>query len=63
MRKVISLKINWGIFFFSSNLYNFDKVNSNFTKSECKSLKELMKRKDLVIQKSDKVNTVVTTHQ
>ena len=63
MRKVISLKINWGIFFFSLNSDNFDKVNSNFTESECKSLKELMKRKDLVIQKSDKVNTVVTTHQ
>ena len=44
-------------------MYNFYKVNSNFTESECKSLKELMKRKDLVIQKCDKVNTVIITHQ
>ena len=41
------------------NSYNFDKVNTNLTESECKSLKELIQHKDLVIQKADKGNTVV----
>ena len=33
---------------------DLDKVNTNLTESECKSLKELIPRKDLVIQKADK---------
>ena len=43
-----------GIYFSTLNSYNFDKVNTNLIESECKSLKELIKRKDLVIQKLTK---------
>ena len=45
------------------NSYNFDKVNTNLTESEFKSLKELIKSKDLIIQKADKGNTVVITNR
>ena len=42
----------------------FSTLNStNLTKSECKFLKELIQRKDLVIQKADKGNTVVITNR
>ena len=37
------------ICFSTLNSYNFDKVNTNLTKSESKALKELIRRKDLVI--------------
>ena len=43
------------------NCYNFDKVNTNLIESESKALKELIQRKDLVIQEVDKGNTVVIT--
>ena len=43
------------------NCYNFDKVNTNLMESESKALKELIQRKDLVIQEVDKGNTVVIT--
>ena len=33
------------------NFYNYDNVNTKVTESECKSLKELIKRKEFVIQK------------
>ena len=46
------------ICFSTLNSYNFDKVNTNLTESESKALKELIRRKDLVIQKADKGNTV-----
>ena len=49
------------ICFSTLNSYNFDKVNTNLTESESKALKELIRRKDLVIQKADKGNTVVIT--
>ena len=49
------------ICFSTLNSYNFDKVNTNLTESESKSVKELTRRKDLVIQKADKGNTVVNT--
>ena len=49
------------ICFSTLNSYNFDKVNTNLTESESKGLKELIRRKDLVIQKADKGNTVVIT--
>ena len=45
------------------NFYIFDKVSTNLTESEFKSLKELIKSKDLVIQKVDKGNTVVITNR
>ena len=59
MRNLISLKINlrskinFDKFkqFSTMNFYNFHNVNTNVTESECKSLKELIKRKDFVIQK------------
>ena len=50
------------ICFFALNSYNSDKVNTNLTEYECKSLKELIQCKDLVIQKVDKGNTVVITN-
>ena len=43
--------------FSTLNSYNFDKVNTNLTESECKSSKETIQRKDLAIQKADKGNT------
>ena len=49
------------ICFSTLNSYNFDKVNTNFTESESKALKELIRRKDLVIQKADKGNTADIT--
>ena len=49
------------ICFSTLNSYNFDKVDTNLTESESKSLKELIRRKDLVIQKANKGNTVVIT--
>ena len=49
------------ICFSTLNSYNFDKVNTNLTESEAKALKELMRHKDLVIQKANKGNTVVIT--
>ena len=49
------------ICFSTLNSYNFDKANTNLTDSESKSLEELMRRKDLVIQKAGKGNTVVIT--
>ena len=49
------------IYFSALNSYNFDKVNTNLTESESKSLKELIRLKDLVFQKADKSNTVVIT--
>ena len=49
------------ICFSTLNSYNFDKVNTNLTESESKSLKELIRRKDLVIQKTYKGSTVVIT--
>ena len=49
------------ICFSTLNSYNFDKVNTNLTESESKSLKELIGRKDLVIQKAEKGSTVVIT--
>ena len=51
------------ICFSTLNPYNFDKVNTNLTASDGKSLKELIQRKDLVIQKADKGNTVVITNR
>ena len=51
------------ICFSAFNSYNFDKVNTNLTESECKSLKELIQLKVLVIQKADKGNTVVITNR
>ena len=51
------------ICFSTLSYYNFDKVNTNLTKSEYKSLKELIQRRDLVIQKADKCNTVVITNR
>ena len=47
------------ICFSTLNSYNFDKANTNLTESESKALKVLIQRKDLVIQKADKGNTVV----
>ena len=47
--------------FSTLNCYNFGKVNTNLTESECKFLKELIQCKELVIQKADKGNTVVIT--
>ena len=49
------------ICFSTLNSCNFDKVNTNLTESEPKALKELIRRKDLVIQEADKGNTVVIT--
>ena len=49
------------ICFSTLNSYNFDKVNTNLTESEFKALKELIRCKDLVIQKAEKSNTVVIT--
>ena len=37
------------IYFFTLISYNFDKVNTNLTESEYKSLKELIQRKYLAI--------------
>ena len=34
--------------FSTLNSYNFNKVNTNLTESECKSLKELIQRKDFI---------------
>ena len=47
--------------FSTVNCYNFDNVSSNLTESECKSLKELIPRKSLDIQKTEKGNTVANT--
>ena len=46
------------ICFSTLNYYNFDKVNTNLTEAESKASEELIRRKDLVIQKADKGNTV-----
>ena len=51
------------IYFCTLNSYNFVKVNTNLTESECKSLKELIQDEDLVIEKADKGNTVVITNR
>ena len=51
------------ICFSTLNSHNFDQVNANLTRSECKSLKELIQRKDLVFQKADKGNTVVINNR
>ena len=45
------------------NSCNFDKINTNLIESECRSLKELIQRKDLVIQKTGKGNTVVINNR
>ena len=45
------------------NSYIFDKVNTALPESEYKSLKELIQRKDLVIQKVDNGNTVVISNR
>ena len=56
------LKKNFKDICFSTlNSYNFDNVSSNLTESECKSLKELIPRKSLDIQKTEKGNTVANT--
>ena len=47
--------------FSTLNSYNFYKVNANLTEAEPKALKELIRCKDLVIQKTDKGNNVVIT--
>ena len=39
------------ICFSTLNSYNFGKVNTNLTESECKSLKELMQRIEAVTQR------------
>ena len=49
------------ICFSNLNSYNFDKVNTNLTESESKASKELIRPKDLVIQKADKGNIVSIT--
>ena len=49
------------ICFSALNSYSFDKVNTNLTECESKALKELIRRKDLVIQKAGKGNTVIIT--
>ena len=41
--------------------YSFDNVNTNLSEAESIALKHLTERKDLVIQKADKGNTVVIT--
>ena len=59
-RDVLKNKLK-DICFSTLNSYNFDKANTNLTDSESKSLKELIRRRDLVIQKAGKGNTVVIT--
>ena len=41
--------------------YSFDKVDKNLSETESIALKNLIERKDIVIQKADKGNTVVIT--
>ena len=41
--------------------YSFEKVEKNLSEAESIALKNLIERKDLVIQKADKDNTVITT--
>ena len=41
--------------------FSFDKVEKNLSEAESIALKNLIERKDLVIQKADKGNTVVIT--
>ena len=41
--------------------YSFDKVEKNLSEVEFLLLKSLIERKDLVLQKADKSNTVVIT--
>ena len=41
--------------------YSFDKVDKNLSEAESIALKNLIERKDIVIQKADKDNTVVIT--
>ena len=41
--------------------YSFDKVQKKFSEAESIALKNLIERKDLVIRKADKGNTVVIT--
>ena len=60
-RDLLKNKLN-DICYSTLNSYNFDKVNANLTESESKALKELIRRKDLVIQKAHKGNTVVITN-
>lgn len=55
LRNVVSLKRN----LINLGSYNFNKIHNNLTKSEFKCFKELIERKELVIQKADKGNTVV----
>ena len=42
------------ICFSTLNSYNFHKINTNLVESESKALKELIRSKDLVIQKASK---------
>ena len=51
------------ICFFTLNSYNFDKVNTSLNESERKFLKDLIQRKDLVIQKADKGIAVVISNR
>ena len=57
------LKNKPDICFSTLSSYSFDKVNTNLTEAESKGLKELIRRKDLVIQKADKGSTVVITNR
>ena len=41
--------------------FSFDKVEKDLSEAESIALKNLIERKDLVIQKADKGNTVVIT--
>ena len=47
--------------FSSLKSYSFDKVEKNLSEAESIALKSLVERKDLVLQKEDKGNTIATT--
>ena len=47
--------------FSSLKLYSFDKVEKNLSEAESIVLKSLIERKDLVLQKADKGNTIAIT--
>ena len=47
--------------FSSLKPYSFDKVEKNLSEAESIALKSLVERKDLVLQKEDKGNTIATT--
>ena len=49
------------IFFSTLKSYSFDKSEKKLSEAESIALKSLIERKDLVIQKADKGNTVVIT--